>query len=82
MIEKGDYDKAIAECSGAIRLDPNYAEAYYKRGLAYGNEGDYDKAIADYTEAIRLDPKLRQHILQPGCGLRAQWQLRKGHRRL
>jgi len=55
---KGDFDRAIADLSEAIRLDPKYAEAYYGRGLAYGNKGDLDRAIADYSEAIRLDPKL------------------------
>ena len=33
------------------------AEAYYFRGLAYGEQGDYDRAIADLTESIRLVPK-------------------------
>src|SRR5262249_7737007 len=55
---KGDVDRAIANFSEAIRLDPKYAEAYYVRGVAYGNKGDLDRAIADYSEAIRLDPKL------------------------
>ena len=54
---KGDYDKAIADFTEAIRLDPKYAQAYYHRGVVYGKKGDYDKAIADFTEAIRLDPK-------------------------
>ena len=55
---KGDSDRAIADLSEAIRLDPKYAEAYYLRGVAYWNKGDLDRAVADYSEAIRLDPKL------------------------
>ncbi len=55
---KGDFDRAIADLSEAVRLDPKYAEGYYGRGLAYGNKDDLDRAIADYSEAIRLDPKL------------------------
>jgi len=55
---KGDFDRAIADLSEAIRLDPKYAEAYYLRGVTYRNKGDLDRAIADYSEAIRLDPKL------------------------
>ena len=42
-------NKAIADYAKAIRLDPNYALAYYSRGSAY-----LDKAIADYSEGIRL----------------------------
>ena len=54
---KGEYDKAIADYTEAIRLDPKYAKAYNNRGIAYRHKGEFDKAIADYTEAIRLDPK-------------------------
>jgi tetratricopeptide (TPR) repeat protein len=55
---KGEFDKAIADYTEAIRLDPKYAAAFYNRGMAWDDKGDNDKAIADYTEAIRLDPKL------------------------
>jgi tetratricopeptide (TPR) repeat protein len=55
--EKKDYDLAIANYTEAIRLNPQYADAYNSRGLAYRNKGDYDRAIADCTEAIRLNPQ-------------------------
>ncbi|MFZ1990264.1 MAG: tetratricopeptide repeat protein, partial [Alphaproteobacteria bacterium] len=54
--DKGDYDRAIADYTQAIRLKPDYAKAFNNRGLAYYNKGDYDRAIADYTQAIRLKP--------------------------
>jgi tetratricopeptide (TPR) repeat protein len=56
--QEGESDKAIADYTEAIRLDPKLAMAYCNRGVAYGSKGEYDKAIADCTEAIRLDPKL------------------------
>jgi len=56
--EKADYDRAIADYTEAIRLDPKLAEAYCSRGAAYGRgKSEYDKAIDDLTEAIRLNPK-------------------------
>ena len=54
---KGDYDQAIADYTEAIRLNPEYAEAYCNRGVAYWEKGNDDKAIADFTEAIRLNPE-------------------------
>ena len=52
---KGDFDKAIADFTEVIRLDPSFcAGAYECRGHAYVRKGDLEKGIADYTEAIRL----------------------------
>jgi len=55
-ISNGDYDRAIAAASEAMRLDPKDAVPVVNRGLAYSKKGDVDRAIADYTEAIRLNP--------------------------
>src|ERR1700733_14808364 len=53
---KRDYDRAIAEYSKAIQLEPKLVDAYYKRGMVYGLKGDHDRAIVDYSEVIGLDP--------------------------
>ena len=55
---KGDLDKAIADCSQAIRLNPDDAEAYKHRGLAYQEKGDHAKANADLKRAKELDPNV------------------------
>ena len=52
----GDYERAIVECSKAIELKPDYAEAYLLRGEAYYMNDNYDKAIADCHKAIELKP--------------------------
>lgn len=51
-----DNDKAVAAYNEAIRLDPDYAEAYNSRGSVHYFMGNRDSALADYNEAIRLDP--------------------------
>jgi tetratricopeptide (TPR) repeat protein len=51
-----DFANAITQLSEAIRLDPNYSEAYSLRGAAYSMKDEYDTAIRDFNEAIRLDP--------------------------
>ena len=50
------YDRAIADYTTAIQLNPDYAEAYNDRGFAYYLKGDAERAIADYTRAIELRP--------------------------
>ena len=54
--DQKQWEKAIAEFSKAIDLNPNLARAYGSRGDAYSSEGQFDRAIADYTVAIELDP--------------------------
>ena len=51
-----DYAGAIVDYTIAIKSNPDYAVAYYNRGIAYKALGEYNAAIADYTTAIRLDP--------------------------
>jgi tetratricopeptide (TPR) repeat protein len=57
IVYEQDYDRAIADYSEAIRLDPSSAPAFISRSVAYSAKKDYDHAIADLNEAIRLDPK-------------------------
>ncbi len=52
-----EHDKAIADSTEAIRLDPKYALAYRNRGVSWEAKKEYEKAIADLNEAIRLDTK-------------------------
>lgn len=55
--DSGHYIQAIKEYSEAIRLDPEYVDAYNARGTAYDDLGLHERAIEDYNEAIRLDPE-------------------------
>ena len=52
-----DPQKAIEYLNNAIRLQPNNAETYNKRGTAYYNLGQYENTIKDDSEAIRLAPQ-------------------------
>lgn len=51
--EKGDLDHAIADYSQALQIWPDFARAWWLRGLVYYANGDYDRAIADYDIAIK-----------------------------
>ena len=56
LVQEGRIPEAIEHYDEAIRLQPDYAYAYNKRGNLYGKIGEYQQAINDYTEAIRLQP--------------------------
>jgi tetratricopeptide (TPR) repeat protein len=55
--DKGDNDRAIADYSTAIRLDPAYPAAYTNRGLAYEKKGDREHARADFNAALAVPQK-------------------------
>lgn len=55
---KGQWDRAIADYSESIRLNPDDAQVFNNRGNAYYFNGQLDRAIEDYGDAIRLQPDL------------------------
>ena len=56
LIQDENPEDALADYAEAIRLKPDYAEAYNNRGILKAKLGRYDDALADYDEAIRLKP--------------------------
>ena len=61
LLKAGQFDKAIADFTEAIRMHPKSARAYPGRAKSHGISGDLDAAISDCTEAIRLDPTMPGH---------------------
>ena len=66
LLNKGDFDKAIADLTEAIRLDPKSVDSHTFRGLAYRDRGEYDKAITDFTEVSDSTRKTRTHFSSRG----------------
>ena len=58
LVGQGQYDRAVAEYTEAIRIEPRSALAYMGRGVARAKAGQVKQAIADQTEAIRIEPGL------------------------
>jgi tetratricopeptide (TPR) repeat protein len=57
---KNDDERAIADYSEAIRLNPTDAEAQFYRGLARQRKGDKAGGEADVAEAKRINPNIGQ----------------------
>ena len=62
-----EYEKAAETYSKIIKLQPNNAKIYYKRGTAYGNQYKEELAVADYTKTIELDPDYARAYLSRGA---------------
>jgi len=50
-----ELDGALADLDRAISLNPQDAEAYFKRGRAWLIDGSIELAIADFDKSIALD---------------------------
>lgn len=55
-----------------IRLDSDYAHAYYNRGLSYRNLRDYGQTIKDFQQAVNLYQRLAIKDFQQAADLYQQ----------
>ena len=80
---QGKYDEAIKALDEAIRINPNYTEAYNNKGIVLGEQGDlgkpekYDEAIKAFDEAIWLNPYNFEAYYNKGNALIKQGDLGK-----
>ena len=65
----GDLHRAISDFDRAIKLDPNYADAYIDRGIAFYRTGEFDRAFADMAHAKRIQNARRaKHQVSASAG--------------
>lgn len=53
----GTYDEAIARLQEAVRIDPDYLQAYLELDYCLKNTGRFAEATQALKQALRLDPK-------------------------
>ena len=63
LYNRGMYEKCIDACVEALKLKPDYADAYSNMCAAYNNLKQWDKAIDACSQALRIDS---QHVLARG----------------
>ena len=73
----GNYSQSIFEYNKAIELNPNNAESYHFRGVAYERQGNFSQAISDYTKSIELDSNNAQVYLNRSHAYSEQGDLPK-----
>ena len=76
-----DPEKAVVLLDKAISLEPNYAEAYIRRGLAKSELGRKEDAFDDLTKGIRLRPTAEAYAYRALVSIRTK-QVRAAQRDL
>ncbi len=61
---KGDQRKAIEYFDVALKLDPNYVQAYYNKALAYEKLGNFNSASRFYRNAIEVRPTYKKALFR------------------
>lgn len=74
-VASSDPDEEIHLNSEAIRLNPDFSEAYYNRAIARKAKGDLEGTLDDYDEAIRLRPDYAQAFNNRGVERKAKGDL-------
>ncbi len=77
LIDAGNETEALRFLNDSIRIRPDYAIAWYKRGNAWRNLNQTAKSIDDYTQAIRLDSSMAYAYLNRGNLYRDSGQLER-----
>lgn len=57
-LSREEFDEAINDFTQALILNPEDAQTYNNRGVAYEKCKSYKLAVADYDRALELDPTL------------------------
>ena len=66
----GQDDKAIADYTKAIEVNPKHESAWANRGVCHSNLGNIDNATHDLTMCLKINPKsiyrVNLHLCQKG----------------
>jgi tetratricopeptide (TPR) repeat protein len=68
-IDWSNASSSLKDFSRAIRLNPNYADAYFHRALAYAILGNKGRAIVDRQKVLQLDSALSDSAFQVKYGI-------------
>lgn len=56
-LSQSDYAAALKDFKQALRIEPNFIEAYLCQCLVYYYQGNYQEAIASCNQVLQINPK-------------------------
>lgn len=72
FITLGKYEEAIGFFENALKLDPNYIEAYYRMAMALIGLGKYEEALQNLENYLKINPKNAEILNHKGSLLNLQ----------
>jgi tetratricopeptide (TPR) repeat protein len=61
-----EYEKAIIYADKVLKINSQYAEAYFLKGLIFKEIGNIDRAISSFQTAVEQNPELYEAYMQLG----------------
>jgi tetratricopeptide (TPR) repeat protein len=64
LVNLKKYQLALEHFTEALKIDPDYVEAYYGRGVTYHALGDEKQAMDSYQQCLRINPDYKPAQLE------------------
>ncbi len=62
LMDKGDLDRAQADFTRAIKIKPNYAQAFFLKGLSFEKKGLLAEAYQNVRKAVSFEPDEKMYL--------------------
>ena len=69
LYRQGKYGEAISCYDNIIKLDPEYGDAHYNKGIALFDQGLFEESNKCYDQIIKIDPTHKEVWLNKGVNL-------------
>ena len=69
LVKNGRFPEAIHHYSEAVKIRPDFADAYNNFGTALGRLGKFDKAVECFSIALRLKPDYPKDGVHANMGI-------------
>ncbi len=66
LMEAARWNESLVFIDSALKIDPNYKNAFGYRGLLFQNLGRHKDALSDFNRALSIDPSDTQCMLLSG----------------